>query len=225
MMAVIETKYSVGDAVWHASTITTAKQHPCPDCKGERKWKVTSPAGGEYEIGCPRCAARFMSDSGLSLTYTAHVPSVKLMHIGSVQHNSAVDSWDSGNRYMCRETGIGSGNVYDEARLFETEEVALKAAEAMAAKENATQEWIVKLYDKSLEISDYQLDSAAMKLAKDTKSRASSMLWNLIDLFSKIEKAADKDEILEAVDDYKKYDWDRDRGKIAPPVNADEIPA
>ena len=95
-MAVIETKFSVGDVVYSAGTTTTRKQHPCPDCKGERKWNVTSPAGGEYTIGCPRCTACFMSDRDLSLDYTAHVPIVQRRTIGSVQFNSATGSYDSG---------------------------------------------------------------------------------------------------------------------------------
>lgn len=214
-MAVIETKYSVGDKVFHASTTTTAKQHPCPDCLGEREWNVTSPAGGEYTIGCPRCSARFLSDADLSLTYTAHVPSVQPMTIGSVQYNSVPSGWDSGARYMCRETGVGSGSVYNEDRLFSTEEDATAAAQSMADEANAKQEWIVKLYNKTLEISDYQLEHAAIKLAKDARSRAGSMLWNLSDLFDKIENAEGKDEILEAVDDYKKYDWARDKDAFA----------
>src|SRR5690606_21980316 len=69
MMATIETKYGIGDVVWHASTVSETKTRDCPDCKGERKWSVTSPAGGEYSIACPRCAASFMSDRDLSLKY------------------------------------------------------------------------------------------------------------------------------------------------------------
>lgn len=214
-MAVIETKYSVGDVVYFASTTTERKQHPCPDCLGEKQWKVASPAGGEYTIACPRCTARFMSDNDLSLVYTAHVAFVERRTIGSVQFNSAKGSWDSGARYMCHETGVGSGNVYDEARLFPTEDEARTAAEAMAALANRETEWIVKQYNKTLEISDYQLDSAALKLAKDEKSKAGSLLWNLSDLFAAIEEADDKDAILEAVDDYKRHSWERDKAEEA----------
>ena len=213
-MAVIETKYSIGDVVFHAGTATTRKQHPCPDCKGERKWQVKSPAGGEYTISCPRCTSSFMSDRDLSLDYTAHVPSVSRLTIGSVQFNSAPRSYDSGARYMCCETGVGSGSVYNEERLFATEDEALAASQAMADSANAETGWITKLYNKSLEISDYKIENAAMKLAKDYKSKISSLFWNISDLFEQIENADDKDAILEVINDYKKYTWERDKASF-----------
>lgn len=219
-MAVIETKFSVGDAVWHAGTTTEAKQHPCPDCKGEKKWKVISPAGGEYTTACPRCSAFFNSDREMMLTYTAHVASVRRLTIGSIQYNSHPGSYDHGARYMCVETGVGGGSVYDEGRLFATEDEARVAAELIASNANSEVEWIAKLYNKTLEISDYQLESAALKVAKDERSRASSLLYNLSDLFEAIEEADDKDAILEAVDEYKKYTWERDKREAAQGIEA-----
>jgi hypothetical protein len=125
-------------------------------------------------------------------------------------------SYDEGARYMCNETGVGSGAVYNETDLFPTEEEALGAAKIKADLANAKTEWVVTQYNKSLKVRDYQLESAALHLAKEEKSRASSMLWNLGDLFSTIEEADDKDAILEAVSDYKTYDWERDKEKAAP---------
>lgn len=226
-MAVIETKFSIGDKVYHAGTTTTRKQHPCPDCKGEKKWSVTSPAGGEYTIGCPRCSSRYLSDRDLSLDYTAHVPTVQRMTIGSVQFNSENGAWDSGARHMCRETGVGSGSVYDECKLFATEAEALAAAEAMAALNNAEQKWIVDLYNKSLEISDYQLENAKANLADEYKRKIGSLFWGVSELFDTIAEADDKDAILEAIDDYKRFSWERDKsafvqaGVCAP----DQVPA
>lgn len=199
-MATITTKYSIGDTVFHASTTTERKRHPCPDCLGSRKWTAKSPAGTEYVFDCPRCSASYNSDRDLTLDYTASVPAAKQLTIGSVQFNSASGSWDHGARYMCRETGVGSGSVYNESDLFLTEEEALAAAKIKADLANTETKWIVELYNKSLSISDYQLDSATMRAAKDEKSRASSMLWNLGDLFSRIEEADSKDDILEAVE-------------------------
>lgn len=213
-MAVIETKYSVGDVVYSASTVTERKQHPCPDCQGVRKWKAVSPSGTEYSFACPRCAASYMSNADMSLTYSAYVPTAARLTIGSVQFNSHPGSYDHGARYMCVETGIGGGSVYNEDRLFLTEDEARVAAQALADEQNTTTEWIVKLYNKALEISDYQLEHASMKLAADATSRAGSMLWNLSDLFDAINEAEGKDDILEAVERYKNYDWARDKAKV-----------
>lgn len=217
-VAVIETKYSIGDVVWHASTSTERKQHPCPDCNGTRKWKAISPAGNEYDFTCPRCTARYQSNDVLSLDYSVSVGAVRKLTIGSVRHDSHKFGGGSETQYMCAETGVGSGNVYDEDRLFPSEEEARAAAQVMADKANDTTEWIVKLYNKTLEISDYQLENALIKEAKDAKSRAGSLLWNLNDLFEQINEAEDKDAILEAVDDYKRFNWERDKQKTAEPA-------
>lgn len=216
-MATIETKYSIGDAVFLASTTTERKQHPCPDCKGTRRWKAFSPAGGEYSFTCPRCSGSYRANSDMSLDYSSSVPSVRRLTIGSVRHDSNERSGRSQTTYMCHETGVGSGSVYDEDRLFETEAAAMAAATLMAAESNQNTDWIVKQYDQSLSISDYQIENAAMKLAQDAKSRAGSMLWNLSELFDKIAEADGKDEILEAVEDYKRFDWARDKAKVSEP--------
>jgi hypothetical protein len=219
-MATLTTKYSIGDVVYRAYTTTERKQHPCPDCLGSRRWKATSPVGGEYEFRCPRCAASYTSDSDLSLWYTASTPAVQRLTIGSIQVNTAPSFSRDGNQYMCQETGIGSGSVYYESDLHETEEAALLAAKVQADLNNKTVEWIVKLYNKALEISDYELESAKLKLAKDERLDARSMLYGLEGLFGRIEDAsATKADILEAVDDYKRYDWSRDREKAGlPPI-------
>lgn len=213
-MAIIETKYSIGDVVWYANTTTQAKQHPCPDCNDTKKWAAVSPAGNEYTFGCPRCSTRFNSHDELRLTYTAHVPTARRMTIGSVQFNSAKEGWDAGARYMCLETGVGSGSVYEEARLFETESDALIYAQSLADTANATHPSIVAQYNRTLEISDYQLENGLLKKAEDAKRRAGQLLWNLNDLFDTIKDASDKDAILEAVDDYREYNWERDKESV-----------
>jgi len=214
-MATLETKYSVGDTVYYAATVQTRKQHPCPDCKGERKWKAVSPAGGEYEFTCPRCSAFHRQERELSLEYTAHAPVASKMTIGSIKVDTH-PSWSGSSpvQYMCVETGVGGGSVYDEARLFPTEAEALVAAQVMASQQNKG-EWIASLYSRSLEVSDWQLESGKVNLAKEAKKRAESLIWNIGYLFEQIEEADDKDAILEHVQFYRDYDWQRDKDKLA----------
>lgn len=218
-MATITTKYSVGDTVFRAGTVPTRKKHPCPDCLGTRKWKATSPAGSGYEFGCPRCSASYNARDELTLDYTAHVPTVERLTIGSIQVNTAPMSYDTGNRYMCNETGVGSGTVYSESDLFDNEESAKLSAEFKANEVNTTSEWITALYNKSLAISDYELDSAALKEAKEAESRARRMVYGLEDLFGQIAEANDKEAILEAVKDYRDYSWENDK-KVASEAEA-----
>lgn len=169
-MATIETRYSVGDQVFWASTTVERKQHPCPDCRGSRKWKAVSPAGHEYEVTCPRCAAGYQSDQSLSLDYSAHEPQVRALTVGSVRFNS----WgsDGGAEYMCDETVVGSGQVYAEAQLYPTEAEARAAAEALAAVRNADQgSWVKQRYDASLKFCDYELHDASLRAARDLNVR------------------------------------------------------
>jgi hypothetical protein len=216
-MATITTKYSIGETVYFASTVTETKCHPCPDCLGKKIWTVTSPAGTDYTFPCPRCSAHYSSNDELRLDYSRYAPVVRKMTIGSIKHDSAYHDWDkltAKTQYMCRETGVGSGSVYDEDLLFPTEEEAMQAAQLLASEQNLTTHWVVQRYNKTLAISDYQLANGKIKLAADATFRASSMLWNLADLFSRIEEARNKDEIREAVEEYKTYDWRRDTKEL-----------
>ncbi|AZO39689.1 hypothetical protein EJ076_34970 [Mesorhizobium sp. M7D.F.Ca.US.005.01.1.1] len=156
----------------------------------------------------------------MTLDYTAHVPAVERLTIGSIQVNTAPDSYDTGNRYMCWETGVGSGSVYRESDLFDNEASAKLSAEFKANEVNTTSERITTLYNKSLAISDYELDSAALKEAKESESRAQRMLWSLGDLFGAIDEAGDKEAILEAVKDYREYNWENDKKRTAKETEA-----
>jgi hypothetical protein len=215
-MAVIETKYSVGEKVWLASTTTETKQHPCPDCKDTRQWNATSPAGDKFTFACPRCSASYSSFDDMSLKYQAHVPLVREMTIGSIRYDS--HEWphraEPPTSYMCCETGVGSGSIYREDRLFMTESDALKHAEVLANIADKTSEWIGKRYNKTLQISDYQLSSAALKIAQDEQSKARSFFYNISDLFESIKDADDKDAILEAVEEYRRWHLERDVASV-----------
>lgn len=169
MTTTITTKYAIGDAVFHASTHVTKGAHECPDCKGSTKWKAVSPAGLEYQFPCPRCAASYNGDRDLLLTYPMHTPSVRQLTIGSVRIDTASD--DRPVQYMCVETGVGSGSIYSEADLFTTREEAERVADVRAKLLNVEVPWIAKQYDKSLSVSDYTLENAALKNARDIRIR------------------------------------------------------
>jgi hypothetical protein len=192
-MPVIETKYGVGDVVWRAGITTESRAHQCPDCLGEKKWSCRSPAGGEFEIPCPRCGDVYQSDRALSLKYAWWVPTTERLTIGSIQAGVGnPDSYDYGNRYMCLETGVGSGTVYGEADLFPTKEEALAAAQAKADLNNADASgWVAKQYEGSLKFSDYQLKDA---LVKSAESRAWSANYRLQTLLQDLAEAETLDE-------------------------------
>lgn len=142
-------KYTIGQEVWFPSIERTTRQLPCPDCLGSQKWTVTTPAGTLLTCKCLRCSG-YYSD----LTTPAHqrlpslkiedwVPAVRSLTIGSIQVDTAAH-WYEKVRYMCRETGVGSGSVYDESNLFISREEAeivanLKAADKVAAAQSSPQ--------------------------------------------------------------------------------------
>ncbi len=212
-MATLTTKYSMGNVVYLASTTTERRQRPCPDCFGSREWEAKSPAGGVFAVACPRCAARYSDNDSLSLSYTAHAPVVTRLTVGSIRVNTSSAAWDAGAQYMAVETGVGSGSVYREDDLFPSEAEALVSAKARALSADQSIGWVSKQYDRAVEISDYQLESAALKNASDAAYRARSMLYGIGSLFDEIADAADKDAILELIADYRKYDWATDKAK------------
>lgn len=161
---IIETKYSIGDVVWLATTRTETKRMPCPDCNGTKKWKATSPAGAEYEFNCPRCSARHGPNHPLTLDYTQFTGSTQRLTVGQVRTSTG----DEGATYMCCETGVGSGSIYYERDLFLTKEEAQAAADAKAAVQNdGAVPWVKKQYDEVLALCDYELTEARSKQARD----------------------------------------------------------
>lgn len=164
-MATLTTKFSVGDRVFSAGTTIVRKQRPCPDCMGSKKWKATSPAGVDYEFSCPRCSPLYRSHQEISLDYSAHAPLVQSLTIGQVRVQAGADPEV---RYMCQETGVGSGQLWDETDLYATREEAEAAAEALAKARDEETPWVKKLFEGSLRLSDYELSNAVKKAAEDS---------------------------------------------------------
>lgn len=174
-----QTKYSIGDVVFYAGTCATAKQRPCPDCKGAKTWAATSPAGGKFEIPCPRCSQQYLSNRALSLNYSSFEPAIDKQTIGSVR----VDTHDKDRpiEYMCTETGVGSGTIFAETDLFPTKDEAAEYAQIKANKQNANTSWVVEQYDSTVEYSDYQFTNAQIKSARSERINTSVKVDMLFD--------------------------------------------
>lgn len=175
-MAQIETKFAIGDVAYCGRAKVVTKQLPCPDCHGTRKWKATSPAGTEYEFSCPRCSAHYQSSDALNLNYQTWEPEVITITINSIEANRrpdapAGDSWANRTRYM--ESKTGSGTVFDEEDLVADAETAMIRAKlkVQALLEDAKRPANI-LYNKRLELSDYQLTEARELGEERVKSEA-----------------------------------------------------
>ena len=200
-MAIIETKYSLGDTVYFATTTTSKKTLPCPDCLGSRKWEATSPAGRKFTFACPRCSTNYQSKRELSLNYTTFDAHVEKRTIGSIKASNTPGDYDYPATYMCHETGIGSGNLYNETKLFPTYDEAMVAAKAMADKaNNGGVPWVAEQYNATLELSDYQLDDAREKIAERALSKLSWEFRDFKDSVRTCESMKELAELLEAED-------------------------
>ena len=201
MSSVIQ-KFAIGDTVWFATCGTVQKEHPCPDCKGLKKWTVQSPAGTEYTVACPRCSGSYLADRALNLKYTVYEPVARRVTIGSVRTDTAADP-DERVSYMCRETGVGIGAVYREKNLFATEFEAKVAAAADAEDRNKNVPWVVEQHKESLKFCDYELHVARDNANSDRQQRR---IYRLEDLISDLRQCEDMSEIRDTFTNYDEGD-------------------
>lgn len=138
----IETKYSNGDKVYYATTRDESYREICAGGCADGRLRIE---GREMTVRCPDCNGR-----GYHLRAKA-APYAKLLTVGRVgveitespgcdYHMGEILSTDGNGftnyspvvkreeRYMCIETGIGSGSVYPVEDLFPTEAEALERA-------------------------------------------------------------------------------------------------
>lgn len=192
---IIETKFSIGDVVWVASTTMEAKQMPCPDCLGTRKWIATSPAGEQYTFSCPRCTANYRSDHRMSLQYTVIVPVAHPYHVRGVRpapvREDGIKEWDHENYYS--EDPSASGNMTPESRLFATQKEAMAKAQMIAISEFSQSKHLPGLYAETLELSDYQLADLREHLKE---KELSNFKWKLHDI---IVEATENGDTAEAI--------------------------
>ena len=107
-------KFTEGQRVFCVSTGWSERKIICPDCLGKLEWTVTCPSGEVFQHPCRTCTYGWQTTGQVS-EWGDHSRIVERT-IGSVR----VDTGDKDRpvSYMCTETGVGSGSVYDEKDLF-----------------------------------------------------------------------------------------------------------
>jgi hypothetical protein len=163
--------YQLDQPVWHASTTQSTEHVPCPDCMLTGRWKITTPAGDEWEHDCLRC-----SGSG-KLPIQSASPVVKQLTIGQVRTVQNMDG--TKHEYMCKETGIGGGSVYRHDQLFATEEEATAVA-ALLANERREELRDLPWLKERITLSEYQLKDAKVKEADDRAYEAEHLYEQLL---------------------------------------------
>ncbi len=111
----ITPKFEIGNRVFSVRVGLTCKQVTCPDCLGQKEWTVNIPNGEIFQHDCQTCRCGYYS-AGIVTDWGDHA-NIHEITIGSIQVNTA-DGVPV--KYMCVETGIGSGSVYDEKNLHLT---------------------------------------------------------------------------------------------------------
>lgn len=183
-------KYRIGQSVWFGSTDTAVEALPCPDCLGSRKWSVVTPAGDALETPCQRCGgSRWQSGIGdlPRPERRIHVPRARRLTIGSVRIDTA--SSRGPVEYMCEETGVGSGSLYEESRLFATEDDALSSASGEVAALNA-KEASGEAYQRTTKLSGLTVKDAILE---DARSSIWSAWWSYRRLREDVDKWTGED--------------------------------
>ena len=119
-------KYSFGQRVFSSQATTMHTTVPCRDCLGKKVWNVETPAGAKFVSPCQTCMEGWSIPSGVNKVI-APLPRVQELTIGSVRIDTAASDGHF-VEYMCEETGIGSGSIHYESRLYLTENEAMEAA-------------------------------------------------------------------------------------------------
>lgn len=122
-------KYGVGDAFFIPTTKREDRKHDCPDCLGEKVFKVTSPAGGDFTMDCPRCGDRYGFNKVPSLRYSVYAPDVIECAIAGYSLN---DWNEQGFTYKSK-----AGHTVHESKIIPDRDAAMQAAQLLAAEMNA----------------------------------------------------------------------------------------
>ena len=139
---IIHTKFVLGTRVWRVSWTSPKRQDPCPFCAGVGRICGTD---GSSER-CPKCRGAGSKTVWLPRCYSV---GDRPLTLGEVQVRERAEyregpesefdnfGWQEAKReerYMCRETGIGSGSLHDADDLFATREEAQADADRRNAK-------------------------------------------------------------------------------------------
>lgn len=167
--------YQIGQTVFFYQVVQSDKQtRVCPDCVGEKVWKVTMPNCRQYEVKCLRCRG--------SGTMDYYLPAVEIEE--GVITNTRVDlarkePVEYALRYRHGQTIQKEGKVAstaDEARLAAQE--LFEAKMALALNDPAYQHW----KDLTVQcIIDLRAEKAE-KRAKELEKEREQLVRRVLDM-------------------------------------------
>lgn len=139
----LKAKYEVGQKVFAVRKISDSRQKhiDCEVCNSTGKVKIE---GREEEYTCPCCNGR-METGHFGYKYIIAYPQAKIGKVQIEEYAKKYRSYESKVSYMLEETGVGSGTVWREDRLFPTEKEANEFCEKYISSD---------YYDKSVILKD-----------------------------------------------------------------------
>lgn len=134
----IVTDYDIGDIVWAGEFVKEAGKEACSVCGG---------AGHIYFKGYKMmCPVHHCSGGSVYNAEGSWKLKERSLQIGEVQVK--VGKTDSEIRYMCEETGVGSGTLWPEAQLFPSAKALHRRAEEIKQKGFPTDRMYVKVEEE-----------------------------------------------------------------------------
>jgi hypothetical protein len=130
-----QSRFQIGDLVFGVLTSVHHYWRVCPICEGTGRVKVAGheemttycPSGNVMGRG-PKCS------NGKIWEEAGKLFEIRQLHIGQIR---VVVGFEPKVEYMAEETGIGSGSLWNESKVFATEEEAEEAARADGAVRKA----------------------------------------------------------------------------------------
>ncbi len=127
MSKIFKFRFDLKDVVWNIGFYIESKLVKCTACDG--KGEIDLMDGGK--TSCPKCG---FHNPGFATEYGPRQWNVKgVLTIG--QQRVYINSGSIEERYMCVETGIGSGTIQDPDDFFLTSEEAERECKKRNKKE------------------------------------------------------------------------------------------
>lgn len=107
-------RFALGDTVWSIGNSRAPRYKECLSCE---KGKIGLKDGSK--IDCPNCKGSSLISEGYFYKWRVERP----LTVGQLRLEFSSDKLDE--RYMCQETGVGSGTCHSVDTLFATKEEAV----------------------------------------------------------------------------------------------------
>ena len=137
----LEAKFKINQKVYAVSSKSVSRREhvKCAVCNSTGKIKIV---GKDNDYNCPVCRGE-MKTVYDGFEYVISYPKAS---IGKVQIEEYAARYDEKSRvtYMLKETGVGSGTIWREERLFATEEEAKEFCEKYVPSDYYDQRAILK---------------------------------------------------------------------------------